>query len=209
MFPRAASPFLPTTLAPYAPSMAEPLAHPDPNAPPFSPQPDPRALIPEPPPVRLLAISDFTLPIPPGHEKWLDTLYLRVLKFESVTPAAPALRPKYPATLPRPGVSPTGPDAPARLPGKRPEDLPSPPGPRWYRAENLTLHYQPVDRLVPEQIKTVLIEVPSLEHLAKRLMALEIPYDRIRGLLPGLVHLQLFDPAGHLIQISAGRNLPL
>lgn len=49
---------------------------------PFVPQPDRRARIPEPPPVRLLTIEDAHLPAAAGAEVNLDAFYVGLLAFE-------------------------------------------------------------------------------------------------------------------------------
>jgi hypothetical protein len=49
---------------------------------PFAPQPDRRARIPEPPPVRLLTIDDAHLPAAAGAEVRLDEFYVGLLAFE-------------------------------------------------------------------------------------------------------------------------------
>lgn len=169
----------------------------------YAPRADGRPLLPVPPPVRLLAVSDVTLLTPPGQEKWLDVLFLRVLSFEPFDPANPGLAIRYAETIRSPA------NASPRLPGKSPADLPPPPGPRHYRAENFVLHYEVVGKLTAEQIRVVQVEVPQLEETVRRLLEAQVPYERIRGLLPGLVQVQVTDPAGNLIEISEGRRLPL
>jgi hypothetical protein len=36
-----------------------------------------------------------------------------------------------------------------------------------------------------------------------------MPYERFRGLTPGMIHLQLTDPAGHVLQLFESNRLPL
>jgi hypothetical protein len=48
----------------------------------FTPEVDPRPRMPEPPPVRLLAVNDVTLPAPVGAERWLDEFYIGLLRFQ-------------------------------------------------------------------------------------------------------------------------------
>ncbi|MFN4244015.1 MAG: hypothetical protein ACK4PI_12370 [Tepidisphaerales bacterium] len=159
----------------------------------------------EPPPVRLLAIADVTLLCPPSHEPALDRLYLDILRF---LPADPALKPPAPNTFAAaqlekyrlPG---------AVLPSTQPV-RPTPPLPRVYRAENHALIYQPIDRIRPEHFKLIQLQVPSHAELIERLSAAQLPYQVIRGLMPGVVHVELSDPAGHLLQIfESPMNMPL
>jgi hypothetical protein len=162
-------------------------------------------LIPPPPPVRLLAIADVTLLTPPGQERVLDTLFLVILRFEPFEALPPGVSPKprFAETLAKSHqVSP-------RLPGHRPADLPPPPGPRGYKAENFTLHYRPADNISAEQLKFLGIEVPDLHSLTQRLLELRIPYERFVGLTPGMVYLQLIDPAGNVLHITQGHGMPL
>lgn len=183
--------------------MGEPLADNPPSGqavPPELPPP-----VSEPPPVRLLAIADVTVLCPPGHEADLDRLYIDVLRFE---PDDPALKPPAPNTFAAtqlekyrlPG---------AVLPSTQPV-RPTPPLPRVYRAENHALIYQPIDRIRPEHFKLIQLQVPSHAELIDRLSAAQIPYQVIRGLMPGVVHIEIADPAGHLLQVfESPLNMPL
>jgi len=47
----------------------------------FTPAPDKRPPIPEPPPVRLVAVSDVRMPAPAGRERDLDAFYVTLLEF--------------------------------------------------------------------------------------------------------------------------------
>lgn len=55
---------------------------------PFRPTPDPRPHMPEPPPVRIVAIDDVHLLTPAGLERELDTFYAQILRFERDTETA-------------------------------------------------------------------------------------------------------------------------
>lgn len=179
--------------------MPDPLADNPPSG--HAAPPDLPAPMAEPPPVRLLAIAAVTVLCPPGHEAALDRLYLDILRFH---PADPALKPPprssfAAAQLTHPKL--TGPATPTR---------PTPPLPRTYLAENLPLHYLPTPQLTPHQTKLIQLQVPSLRDLTQRLLDAQIPYQFVRGLAPGLVHLEITDPAGHLLQIlESPLNLPL
>jgi hypothetical protein len=54
----------------------------------FQPQIDNRVRMPEPLPVRLVAVADVALLAPPGIEAALDALYVGILRFERVAPTA-------------------------------------------------------------------------------------------------------------------------
>ena len=54
----------------------------------FVPQIDNRVRVPDPLPVRLVAVADVTLLAPPGIESALDALYAGLLRFERVPPSA-------------------------------------------------------------------------------------------------------------------------
>jgi hypothetical protein len=54
----------------------------------FVPQIDNRLRVPEPLPVRLVAVADVTMLAPPGIEAALDALYAGILRFERVPPTA-------------------------------------------------------------------------------------------------------------------------
>lgn len=176
--------------------------------PPLPPTPpDARKLLPDPLDVRLISVADVRLPMLPGHHAWLDNFYCRILACEPVLPGTE----DQPRTArPLPSLIAPRPDLP-RLPGYESADLPPlpPAGPRIYRTESFLVRYEPVDTLHPEQLKLVQFQVPSLDLIAKRLLDRQLPYERFRGLTPGLVHLQVVDPIGHVLQVFQGSTLPL
>lgn len=57
----------------------------------FSPRADPRPHMPEPPPVRLVAVEDVHLPAGAGREPELDDFYIGVLQFERDQSAGEAI----------------------------------------------------------------------------------------------------------------------
>ena len=126
---------------------------------------DRRPRIPEPLPVRLVAVEDVRLPTPPGLEERLDALYVGLLGFERVA------------------------------------------GELAYRAENLTLRFQPTGHrpVVHESLRPQGIEVHSLIEAEHKLIEAEIEYSRQRGLTPGQETLLLLDPAGNWIEIAEAR----
>jgi len=140
----------------------------EPSRGPFAPPRDQRPHLPEPPPVRVVAVEDVHVPAVSGLAPELDAFYVDLLRF-------------------------------AREPG---EALLS------YRAENVRLVFDvqrpPVER---EDFRAVMVEVPVLADVEKRLVELETEYERQRGLLPGHDHLVLRDPAGNWVAIGEMRAL--
>ena len=140
----------------------------EPSRGPFAPPRDERPHLPEPPPVRVVAVEDVHAPAVSGLAPELDAFYVDLLRF-------------------------------AREPG---EALLS------YRAENVRLVFDvqrpPVER---EDFRAVVVEVPILADVEKKLVELETEYERQRGLLPGHDHLVLRDPAGNWVAIGEMRAL--
>lgn len=137
----------------------------------FEPRVDRRPRIPEPLPVKLVAVADVTLLAPAGVEEQLDALYVKLLGFEK--------QPPEPATSGRPV-----PDLVYRA-----ENF-------LLRFE---IREGPVierDTLRPQQV-----EVPSLIDAEHKLVDAEIEYTRQRGLVAGQESLLLADPAGNWIEV--------
>lgn len=134
----------------------------------FSPRADHRPNMPEPPPVRLVAVEDVHLPAGAGSEPDLYAFYIGVLQFER---------------------------------DRSMPDLIA------YRAENVRLIFDvqepPVQR---DDYRAAMIEVPVLRDAEKKLIELEIEYERQRGVAPGLDQLVLTDPAGNWIAIGEMRE---
>ena len=61
------------------------MIEPEEGNPDFRPVHDPRPPVPIPPPVKLLAIRDVTLLIPPGQEHWWDRLAYEIFLFDPAT----------------------------------------------------------------------------------------------------------------------------
>jgi hypothetical protein len=166
---------------------------------------DRRARMPEPLPVRVLAVEDVRLPATAGLESQLDSFYVGLLGFERVDVELPRPRPKVD---PMPGFRQEGRDWPmirrgrAGLPpaltgGDRPHTL----GP-VYRAENFRVHFDLVEGLVErDSLRPLGVEVPSLAAVEGTLMDAEIEYVRQRGVTPGQESLLLTDPAGTWIEL--------
>lgn len=182
----------------------------EPGIPGFVPVKEDRGVMFEPPPVRVMAVGDVVLLTPSGHERFLDALFLGVLKFDPADGNDPRHRLRQGPMIGRVPA-----DA-VRLPGKGPGETAVKAGNRSYRAENVTVHYRVVEKLLPEHLKLLQVEVRGdggggggLEAVVQRLLDRQISYERLRGLTVGMVHLQIMDPAGHVIQVFEGRRMPM
>jgi hypothetical protein len=134
---------------------------------PLGPVEDARPRLPEPLPVKLIAVEDLRLPAQAGAEKEMDELYVGLLEFVK-------------------------------------EDA----GKASYRADNLSVHFQPVAGLVERDgYRPLQIEVLSLRDTEKKLIAAEREYERQRGLTPGSEVLVMLDPSGNLLVISEARPI--
>jgi hypothetical protein len=169
----------------------------------FSARGDRRPRMPEPLPVKVLAVEDVRLPATAGLESQLDEFYAGLLGFERVDAELPRPRPKV---EPLPGVREEGREWPAirrgraglpALTGDRPHTF----GP-VYRAENFRVHFDLVEGLVErESLRPLGVEVPSLAAAEGNLSAAKIEYVRQRGVTPGQESLLLTDPAGNWIEL--------
>lgn len=165
---------------------------------------DRRPPMPEPPPVRLVAVEDVSILAPSGVERELDALYVEVLKFERIDqPRAerPAVQPilgeEVPKVLPAPVSN-------LRLPQLAEHVLHGP----VYLAENLRLyveiHEPPVDR---DDMRPVKVQVPSLAATIETLDKREMAYTRQVGLLPGDRSILLQDAAGNWVEVVESRPI--
>src|SRR5687767_7663075 len=160
---------------------------------------DRRPRMPEPLPVKLLAVEDVRLPATAGLEAQLDGFYVGLLEFERVDVEVPRRRAKV---EPMPGVREEGREWPVLRRGRSglPPGLTAPDRPHHfgpvYRAENFRVHFHLVEGLVEREVLRPLgIEVPSLAEAASKLAAAEVEYARQRGVTPGQESLLLTDPA--------------
>lgn len=166
---------------------------------------DRRPRMPEPLPVKLLAVEDVRLPATAGLEARLDDFYAGLLEFERVDVELPRPRAKV---EPLPGVREEGRDWPmirrGRIglpPALASADRPHTFGP-VYRAENFRVHFDLVEGLVErESVRPLGIEVLSLAAAEAKLAAADIEYARQRGVSPGQESLLLTDPAGNWIEL--------
>ena len=165
---------------------------------------DPRPRIPEPLPVKVLAVEDVRLPATAGLESQLDDFYVGLLGFERVDVDLPRPRAKV---EPLPGVREEGREWPqirrgrAGLPPPPAGDRPHTFGP-VYRAENFRVHFDLVEGLVERRLLRPLgVEVPSLAEAQAKLTAAEIEFARQRGVTPGQESLVLLDPAGNWMEL--------
>jgi hypothetical protein len=149
--------------------------------------------MPEPPPVRLVAVDDVRLQAPTGVERQLDSFYVMLLGFEREDVEIKPPRPRI-ASSPRRAKEPIESSAGVA------------PGP-IYRAENFRLRFQAVEPPVPHpSLRPQGIEVPSLNEAQARLTDAQIEYARERGLVPGQERLLLQDPAGNWIELTESRT---
>jgi hypothetical protein len=143
----------------------------------FEPEEDRRPRLPEPLPVRLIAVDDVRLPAPAGIEERLDALYVGILGFEK--------QPPEPATSDR-----TVADLVYRA-----ENF----------LLRFAIEEGPV--IVRDALRPQGIEVPSLFDAEHKLVDAEIDYTRERGLVAGQESLVLLDPAGNWIEIVEYREV--
>lgn len=163
-------------------------------------RPDARKPMIEPPLVRLLSVADVEAPMTPGAEHRTDELFLDVLGFRLEEPADPD-RTRFAQRL--------GDVAGEKFAEYRRARQRKPPGPRVYRAENFALRYRLTASPTPETLKTIQVEVPSLEEVVRLLLERQIGYERFRGLTPGLVWLHVPEPSGHVVEVFEGGRMAL
>jgi hypothetical protein len=145
---------------------------------PFEPIPDLRPLIPEPLPVRLIAVDDVRLPAAAGLERDLDQFYINLLGFARPDAARPDA---------------ASPDADATL---------------AYRAENFFLRFDVLEPpVVRDAVRPVLIEVQSAAEMRRRLADARFEFQTIAGLEPGQQMLLIRDPAGNWLGLVEYRRL--
>ena len=162
---------------------------------------DPRPTIPEPPPVRLIAVEDVVLLTPPGREALLDAFYVGLLRMEREDYELPARPPTEPIL---------GNTAPKMPPPRARRPLPAVPvgamqGP-VYRAENRRVSFHVLEPLIArESLRPLGIEVPSLISARLQIEQMEIEYTRQKGLYPGQESLLLMDSGGNWIEIMESR----
>lgn len=136
---------------------------------------DPRPRLPEPLPVRLVAVENVRLRAPRGAEEKLALFYVGLLQFERVVDGEPAAAAAAAAHA----------------------------GEITFRADNFLLRFELVDPpLVHDTMRPQGIEVPDLAELEKKLVDAELEYTRQRGITPGRETLVLLDPAGNWVEIS-------
>jgi hypothetical protein len=161
--------------------------------------------MPEPLPVKVLAVEDVRLPATAGLETRLDDFYVGLLGFERVDVDLPRPRPKV---EPMPGVREEGRDWPVMRRGRiglppalLSSDRPHTFGP-VYRAENFRVHFHLIEGLVErESLRPLGIEVLSLAEAEEKLGGAEVEYARQRGVTPGQESLLLTDPAGNWVEL--------
>jgi hypothetical protein len=150
--------------------------------------------MPEPPPVRLVAVADVWLFAASGVETQLDSFYVMLLGFE---------REDIELRRPRPMIA----MAPSRVErqGGSPQDSLAAPGP-VYRAENFRLRFRTVEPpIFRASLRPFGIEVRSLGEAQAKLNDAEIEFSHERGLVPGQECLVLQDPAGNWLELTECR----
>ena len=133
---------------------------------------DPRPRLPEPLPVRLVAVEDVRMPAPRGVDEKLDAFYIGLLGFERADGDGSA----------------GGGDDPNELVYRAENFL-----------LRFRLLDRP---LAHETLRPQGIEVPDLLELEKKFMEAELEYTRERGITPGRETLLLLDPAGNWVEIG-------
>jgi hypothetical protein len=197
--------------------------------------PDRRARMPEPLPVRLVAVADVRLPAPAGVERALDAFYVDLLGCirEGAEPKPRRLiepllgvRTEVPVIAPPLALglrnTEDGPVAKAELPAMAAAEPEAPslenarmvpgravlPGP-VYLADNFALRFDILEGLVErDTFRPLTIEVPSLAEAEAKLIEAEMEYTRQRGLNLGDESLVLLDPAGNWIELVEMKILP-
>lgn len=164
---------------------------------------DRRPTMPEPLPVRLVAVEDVVLIAAPGIERALNELYVGLLRLERID----TVRPVKPPTEPILGES-----APVLPPARIDRPLPrlasgAIQGP-VYRAENRRISFQIHEPLIERAgLRPLGIEVPSLVAAGLELDRREIEYIRQRGLYPGGDSILLQDPGGNWLELGESRPI--
>lgn len=186
--------------------------------------PDRRARVPEPLPVRLVAVADVRLPATAGLERQLDAFYVDLLGFAreggpprprrpaepplGMSPEPRRLTPMPPVALGLKNQDPSRGEAarptlgpPAAPPTATATDEAGGAGP-VYEAENFRLRFDVVEGLiVRETLRPLGIEVPSLADAEAKLVEAEVEHTRQRGLAPGQETIVLLDPAGNWVEL--------
>ena len=196
-------------------------------------EPDARRQMPEPLPVRLVAVADVRLPAPAGVERALDAFYVDLLGFvrEGAPPKPRRLIEPLLGVQGEPPV--TAPplalglrnreDEPAGKSESLPEQLTEAPpveetrtpagqsmlpGP-VYLADNFALRFDILEGLIErETFRPLTVEVPSLAEAEAKLIEAEIEYTRQRGMNLGEESLVLLDPGGNWIEIVEMKIVP-
>jgi len=153
-----------------------------------APARDRRPFMPEPPPVRLVAVEDVLVEAPAGVEPALDDFYVAMLQLERED------------AQPRP----RGSHHSHHSHQTQQEDLAE----IVYKAENVRLRLVVREPPLPRpDMRPIGIEVRSLADAEAKIIAREREYERLRGLLAGQDSLMLRDPAGNWVAIVESREM--
>ena len=141
------------------------------------PPPDRRPHMPEPPPVRLVAVEDVHVTAGPGMEPLLDDFYERLLRFER-EPHGDRRRPHQPA----------------RQIVYKAENV------------RLVFDIADPHVERPD-FRPIGVEIPDLSAAEHEIIERKLEYERFKGLIIGRVTLMLRDPAGNWVAISEARRV--
>lgn len=87
------------------------------------------------------------------------------------------------------------------------ERLPGEPG-LVYRAENFRVHFELMEGLIErDTLRPLIVEVRSLADAERKLIEMEMEYQRQKGLTPGTHSLLLLDPAGNWVELVERREI--
>ena len=155
-----------------------------------APPKDRRPLMPEPPPVRLVAVEDVQAIAPAGVETALDDFYVNMLQLERED------------RLGRSSGRSSG-----RNSGRNRRQEPV--HEIVYKAENVRLRMAVKEPPLPPRadMRPIGVEVRSLADAEAKIIARELEYERLRALVAGQDTLMLRDPAGNWVAVVESREM--
>jgi hypothetical protein len=143
-----------------------------------TPPADRRPLMPEPPPVRLVAVEDVQADAPAGAETALDDFYVTMLQLEREVPSSSQSGPQ---------------DSTAQI---------------VYKAENVRLRLAVREPpLSHTDMRPLVVEVRSLALTEAKIVERELEYERLKAVGAGQDTLMLRDPAGNWVAIVESREM--
>jgi hypothetical protein len=150
------------------------------------PPKDRRPMMPEPPPVRLVAVEDLRGAAPAGVETALDDFYVTMLQLEREAQSA-----RQSARQSKRG---------------RPQECADE---IVYKAENARLRMSVLEAPLPPRadMRPIGVEVRSLADAEAKIIARELEYERLRAIVAGQDTLMLRDPAGNWVALVESREM--